>query len=237
MNTISSHIFCLLDRFNTWVWRRGFDKSQPHGLVLMYHHVTDEDIEVDPCCKCKVAEFREQLIRLKADGYTFVTMDAVSASLKEFPNYKFATVSFDDVPKDVLQNAVPILRNLQIPYTLFVTSKYARSTGYISENQLKDLSKDPLCTIGAHTMTHPMLRKSKNSYDEMNQSKEYLESLIGKEVKYLAYPYGKYSSISFRVRQQAKQIGFKCAFGTIEAPITNLSANSMFYLPRMVFEL
>ena len=99
---------------------------------------------------------------------------------------------------------------------------------------MKELAKDPLCTIGAHTMTHPMLRKVNNAKEEIEQSKFLLESIIGRKVEFMAYPYGKHSSISVRIRQYAKKAGFKAAFGTIPGKINRLSSVYLFYLPRVV---
>jgi len=236
MNSISAHIFSFFDRLNTWFWSVRFRKDRPHGLVLMFHHVTDEYVDIDSSCKCTIDEFRKSILRLKEEGYTFVSMDDVAGFLSEFPTYKFATVTFDDVPENVLQNAVPILREHQIPYTLFIAGEFAKKEGFISESQLKELSEDPLCTIGAHTMTHPMLRKVRNSFQEMRESKKYLENLLNKSVDYLAYPFGKHSSISRKVRREAKKAGFKCAFGTIEAPINALTSQYKYYLPRTIIK-
>ena len=225
----------LLDIFDKWFWNLSlFYDVKKHGLVLMYHHVTDELIDIDPSCICGIHEFKHGLLRLKEEEYRFVDIKSVESFLKVQPDFKYVTVTFDDVPDNVITNAIPILRELNIPYTLFITKEFTHKKGYISEEQLKDISKDPLCTIGAHTVSHPRLKTVKNSYEELRESKRYLETLLNKDVDYLAYPYGKHSSISYRIRCEAKKAGFKCAFGTIEAKLSKLTALYKYYLPRVI---
>ena len=50
----------------------------------------------------------------------------------------------------------------------------------------------------------------------------------------MAYPYGRQSSVSRKIIGQAKKAGYKCAFGTIQAPISRMSSKNIFYLPRVV---
>lgn len=58
--------------------------------------------------------------------------------------------------------------------------------------------------------------------------------MIGREVKYIAYPYGKRAAVSYESRRLAQKAGYKCAFGTIDAPISDYTSTHTYYLPRMV---
>ena len=132
----------LLDIFDKWFWNISilYDDKK-HGLVLMYHHVTDELIDIDPSCICGIHEFKHGLLRLKEEGYRFVDIKSVESFLKVQPDFKYVTVTFDDVPDNVITNAIPILRELNIPYTLFITKEFTHKKDYISEEQLKYLDK------------------------------------------------------------------------------------------------
>lgn len=57
------------------------------------------------------------------------------------------------------------------------------------------LSKEPLCTIAAHTISHSKLDSLsyEDQYYEIRRSKEELEALIGKEVRHFSYPFGAYN--------------------------------------------
>lgn len=200
----------------------------------MFHHVTDDTNIVEPNCVCSINKFKEVITKLLEDGIEFVDPGTTLKYIKNKHEKPFVLITFDDVPYDALINAVPFLRKHNLPYTFFVSPSFMKKDNYLSEDDVKELAKDSLCTIGAHTMTHPMLRKEKNPKEEMVQSKLLLEKLIGREVEFIAYPYGKHSSISLKIRQYAKEAGFKAAFGTINGRINRFSSKFLFYLPRIV---
>ena len=147
---------------------------------------------------------------------------------------KHAVVTFDDVPHNFITTAYPILKEYNIPFTLFITTSFLTDPEYLSESDIVTLSHDRLCTIGAHTVTHPMLRKSEDPFSEMLQSKQTLEKILGKPVKYLAYPFGRQSSISHKVQRLAQKAGFSLAFSTIQTSINDRSARHPFFLPRVI---
>ena len=209
-------------------------RSDSYGIALMYHYVTDEEVDTIEPCKCKVKIFENTLSNMKEEGYIFVSVDQCLSYIKQKTPIKYALVTFDDVPECVYYNAYPILKRLHIPFILFVTTDYIDKQGYLTTAQLKEMDNDPLCLIGAHTVTHPMLRKVRNSWEEMNNSKEILEKLLGHTIDYMAYPYGLQTAVSIKVMRQAKKIGYKCAFGTIQVPISDFSRLCLYYLPRIV---
>lgn len=225
-------------QFQTELYRRWwnrFNRTSPLLCdVLMFHHVTDDYVDAIPSCRRTRAEFRQTLQRRIDAGVKFISMDEVNELVHNGGKGRFATVTFDDVPDNFLSDAYPILKELRIPFTLFLTTTYLETPGYISKDDLKALLSEPLCTIGAHTLTHPMLRKVKNSYEEISGSKKILERLTGSKIKYFAYPFGRPSSISNRIKRQAKKAGFELAFCTIFAPINQHTSANRFFLPRVI---
>lgn len=222
------------DDLLAWYWNKYTNTSSFVGRIIVYHHITDEPLNDKPSCICSVDVFKQTLEQLKGAGYSFVSLDEMMKIMGSQRKDKFIAVTFDDVPQDVYENAYPILREKQIPFALFVSNKYIGQDGYLTERQIVEFSKDPLCTIGAHTLTHPFLRHVNNSLDELKGSKNSLEGLINKKVDYLAYPYGRHSSVPTHVRKQAKNVGFKCAFSTIPALVNAKSAKCKYFLPRIV---
>jgi len=221
-------------RYRKRLWDKAARKSIINGVALMYHHVTNEFVDINDSCKCTVAEFINTLLQVKAEGRRFVSVSEMLKLIADKSNEKFAVVTFDDVPDNFYTNAYPFLKQERIPFILFVTTSFIDKPGYLSKEQILDLDKDELCTIGGHTLTHPMLRKVNNSFEELSESKKILESLLGHEVDYMAYPYGRQSSVSTKVMKEVKEAGYKCAFGTIQSPISDTSSKNMFYIPRIV---
>ena len=211
-------------------------RSIVHGIILMYHHVISDESMPLSNCVCTVDEFKKSMDEIAKHGYKFVSMDEAIEIIKKGDNTQFASITFDDVPSDFYENAYPVLLSYNIPFTLFLTVDYIYKEGYLNQEQVIELSKNPLCTIGAHTLSHPKLRNCPYAEREIYESKETLESLISKEIGYFAYPYGKSSSISRKIINIAADAGYKCAFGTSDAPIFDIIGKKKYYLPRIVYQ-
>ena len=69
-------------------------------------------------------------------------------------------------------------------------------------------------TIGAHTMTHPLLSvmPQESAFREISESKVALESVLHKPVWAIAYPFGNADSITRDVLQMPQAAGFEAAF-------------------------
>lgn len=86
-------------------------------------------------------------------------------------------------------------------------------TDMLTPEQVVELDKHPLISIGAHTVSHPNLRCAEN--DELNveltESKKIMEEWIGRSVTEMAYPYGANDK---RVRQAVAEAGYRRAYTT-----------------------
>jgi peptidoglycan/xylan/chitin deacetylase (PgdA/CDA1 family) len=78
------------------------------------------------------------------------------------------------------------------------------------------IASDPLCTIGAHTMTHPALARlpTQAAFSEMRQSADRIEAEIGRRPDAIAFPYGYAAAASAREAALAEQAGFAASFTT-----------------------
>lgn len=141
-------------------------------------------------------------------------------------------ITFDDVFEDVYLNAYPLLKEWNIPFTLFVSPNLLDKPGYLTTSELIEMSKDENCTIGAHTMNHFRLRTCVNAQDEIVNSKIYLEQLLKREIIFFAYPYGSVYACSHRNIEQVQQAGFSLAFSTIKGYIPKNARKNVFFLPR-----
>lgn len=81
---------------------------------------------------------------------------------------------------------------------------------------IRDLASDPLVTIGAHSLTHPMLAKhaEPTARREIAESKRVLEAELGREVCHFAYPVGDPGSAGQREFTLARASGFETAVTT-----------------------
>jgi len=87
----------------------------------------------------------------------------------------------------------------------------------INPDELRALAKRELLTIGAHTMTHPILQNETDdeSARQIRESIEALAGLIGRQVDTFAYPNGA-AGLDFGWREQETLAasGIKLAFAT-----------------------
>jgi len=133
------------------------------------------------------------------------------------------SISFDDGYQDNLDIAAPVLSDLKLPFTVFVTSSFVREEkkGFLSPAGLRMLSSMKGVTIGAHGANHLALANCDDEKlkDELLSSKYYLEDVIGKEINTVAYPYG---SANRRVRNAALAAGYQlgaCSHAGINLPM------------------
>lgn len=131
-------------------------------------------------------------------------------------------ITFDDGYLDNLEVAAPILTELGLPFTVFVTSEFIRTgkAGFLSPSALRVLAALPGARIGAHGATHVALTQcdDRTLRNELSSSRQYLEDVLGSEVRTLAYPYG---AADRRVRDAALAAGYRlgaCSLAGINRP-------------------
>jgi peptidoglycan/xylan/chitin deacetylase (PgdA/CDA1 family) len=78
-------------------------------------------------------------------------------------------------------------------------------------DHIKELSKDKIVTIGAHTTNHYNLKKldKESVKKEIIESKNKLEMLTGAKVEHFAFPFGSRNEVSNREFELVKELGFK----------------------------
>ncbi|MDJ0614629.1 MAG: polysaccharide deacetylase family protein [Rhizobiaceae bacterium] len=96
-------------------------------------------------------------------------------------------------------------------------------------------NRDPLCTIGAHTMSHFVLSKLDEDTlkQELEHSKQLLEEKLGQEIVHLAYPYGSEQAASLREFKMARNLGFNTAVTTRHGVVYSECAQHIHALPRV----
>jgi len=80
----------------------------------------------------------------------------------------------------------------------------------LNESQLKELSDNPLCTIGIHTRSHCRLDLLDRNvqYSQISDAKSKLEAIVGKPMEHLSYPYGAHNGITEEI---CRKLGLKSA--------------------------
>lgn len=181
-------------------------------LVLCYHGVTGEQKDRFARQMRTIASRAVDVSALRADPPTAGRQPRIG-------------VTFDDGFLCVLAHALPILRRLHIPVTVFpVTGNLGRVPRWkiapervevtnilMSADQVRSAGRDPVCRFGSHTHRHLNLARALPSTirRELAESKACLEHLLGTIVEDLALPYGDYTP---EVIDHAIDAGYKRIF-------------------------
>jgi peptidoglycan/xylan/chitin deacetylase (PgdA/CDA1 family) len=136
--------------------------------------------------------------------------------------YLIQTLKYcEPVLRDDMLDKIKSVVGIELPNNLMLT---------VSEVQKLSLAG---IEIGAHTVNHPILSKLalRDAETEIIQSKLYLEGLLGKSVRYFAYPNGN-PGIDYQLshRNILRKTGFEAAFSTWWAAATNQM--DKYQLPR-----
>lgn len=96
--------------------------------------------------------------------------------------------------------------------------------------EVRELVVDGLVTIGAHTVTHPVLAglDTVACHREITESKFACEALTGAPVESFAYPYGDFDA---KAREAVKTAGFSFACSVQHGP--TFATSDVFALPRI----
>jgi len=101
--------------------------------------------------------------------------------------------------------------------------------------ELAEFAADPLLTIGAHTVNHPILTKldDKSVRAELENSRAVIEAALGVRPKHLAYPVGDNTAAGPREFKIAADLGFATAVTTRPGVIFPQHGRHLTALPRI----
>jgi len=97
------------------------------------------------------------------------------------------------------------------------------------------IAKDPLVTIGAHTMSHTSLAKcsADEAWWQIASSVEHVEHELGRDCRHFAYPYGDAGSAGPREFEITRSLGIDTAVTTQKGLIAHDVRDHLTGLPRL----
>jgi peptidoglycan/xylan/chitin deacetylase (PgdA/CDA1 family) len=137
------------------------------------------------------------------------------------------------------------LRGLPEDRSRYVVSELAQSIGYdpsglcrslvMTWDELRELARDPLVTIGGHTRGHYALGKLPidEARAEILHSQKRIEAEFGRPCRHMSYPYGCSVSAGRREFELAAEAGMLTAVTTRKGLILQRHARSLTALPRL----
>lgn len=185
------------------------------NLILLFHSICDDSQKNNDLYDMCESDFEKIIIYLhnNFEFETFLNCRNLGGKV---------IITFDDGFKNILTNANPILQKYNIPYHIFVVSDFINLNNetYLNEVDLKKLSTFDNVSIGSHGKTHNKLTK----FDQIDldndliKSKDFIEQIIGKEVKTISFPHGAYNKRVLRsVISNKYDMSASSVFGCVNA--------------------
>jgi len=203
-------------------------------IVLHYHRVTPGPIMgggwVVP------AQFAFHLRQLEKWGFAPAEPGEILAPARE----RAFALTFDDAYADIYRNALPVMarrgvRGIVFPVAGFMGKQSLWDVTWGTPGVHMDAGELTRLAalgweIGSHTMTHPDLTRlsPERLRAELVDSKGLLEDLLGRQVRFIAYPFGRFNE---RVIGAAREAGYEAGFTMRRA--RSLAWTDPMAIPRM----
>jgi peptidoglycan/xylan/chitin deacetylase (PgdA/CDA1 family) len=186
--------------------------------VLAYHKV-DRRFEWG-VTRLYPSQFRLQMEFLHAKGFKGVTLSGAEGGNKP---EKAVVITFDDAYRGLMDYAVGVMERYSFRATVFVVTDYVgkynlwdvnigyRKFLHMDWGDLRAMVKRGF-EIGSHSHTHPDLTKLPGSgiEKELSESKRILEERLGVRIKYISYPFGRYSPAVKKIAEACGYEGGVC---------------------------
>jgi peptidoglycan/xylan/chitin deacetylase (PgdA/CDA1 family) len=211
--------------------------------VVYYHRVADTS--PNPWTISN-RQFARQ-IKWLTQNFDVLSLEQAQQRIRLRENHRPAVcITFDDGYEENCRQALPLLLAQGIPFTYFISSQFIlRGEPFPHDvklgvplapnsiQQVQSLAKVGV-EIGAHTRTHCDLGRNcdlETLRSEILGSRSDVEEVIGRPVRYFAFPYGQYANLSHAAFQIARDAGFSgvcSAYGGY-----NLPGDDPFHLQRL----
>ncbi len=189
--------------------------------ILLYHHITTEEFSGgNEISLISPRDFRLHMTAIKVNFtpislrqyYEYVLDETGEVTIPDNP----IIVTFDDGYLSNYEIAFPILKELEIPATIFVVTDTVGEIGgegkvnysHFTWEQAREMEESGLIEIQSHTANHTELATLpvNQMVVELRKSKYEIEKNLGHECDMIAFPYGSYNEA---VETASQAAGYK----------------------------
>ena len=172
-------------------------------VILQYHHVSSTTA---PITSISTEMFKQHMQHLKDQQFTVIALPLLIEKIRQKQPLedKTAVITFDDGYSNVYDNARPILKQFDWPYTVFINPQFVDG-GYkkhMNWTQLRQIASEK-ATIANHTMNHDYLVRTPDGLSQtqwllkikqdITLAEQRISKEIGQQHKMVAYPYGEFN--------------------------------------------
>ena len=196
--------------------------------IFVYHRFGENKY---PTTNTTISQFKEHINELIKNNYNVVSIEEIIDAFKNKNDLPEKTIglTIDDAFLSIYKKAWPILKEKNLPFTIFVStgSVGVNSKNIMNWSQITEMANSGV-TIGHHTKNHFHLvsRDKETIINEIEEANNDFFKNLGFTPGIFAYPYGEYNN---EIKQITKKY-FKAAFGQQSGVLFN--GIDMFDLPR-----
>jgi hypothetical protein len=193
------------------------------GHIFVYHRFDDTRY---PTTNTSTKELRYEFNYFKKNGYKVVPLIEFVTKIKankKIPD-NWVALTIDDGFKTFYTNGLPIFKEFNYPFTLFIAVEYTEKKykDYVSWKQLKEIVK--YGDVEFHSYGHGHFGSMSNEAikKDMERGLSLMKKHLNYEPNLFVYPYGEYDD---RVEAALEPYNFKAVFnqniGAIEGECSN----------------
>jgi peptidoglycan/xylan/chitin deacetylase (PgdA/CDA1 family) len=171
--------------------------SPPGPRILIYHQVGEGSaLQINVAFE----DFRRQMTWL-VENKEIVDLDTALRRWEEPGASQLVAITFDDGFRSLYTSAYPLMKDMAIPFTLYVTTSiigledWGGRGASLDWDQLKEMMDSGLMSLGAHTHSHPDLRRItvREIKREIQMNDEIVATRLAVIPAHFAYPWGYWS--------------------------------------------
>lgn len=218
-------------------------KREPVLRCIFCHYVFDDQVDA----------FERLILAVKEMGRFVTTSECLDMIEGRRPiDEPCYHLSFDDGFKNIMKNAMPVLKKHGVPSLVFVPSAFVGASyeevsyycksiaGYsnpiemVSWQDLRDLVAEGV-DVGSHTATHARYSDISCNAEKMEAeffgSKEKIELELGIPCQTISWPYGQLKDADKTSLSAVKEFGYRACFGAFRGSIVSGGCDP-FMIPR-----
>lgn len=191
------------------------------ATILMYHSVSERSeyfFSITP------ETFRDQMRHLQQRGHKVVPLsDLVARMARGDAIDGEIAITFDDGYLDNFTHAYPVLKEFNLPATVFLITGIIGATGeggapMLSEQQIRQMQASGLIDFEPHSVGHLKLAQldAASAGAEIGASKQHIETMLGKRCDVFAYPFGDFNDETVGLVEKQ---GYRGAVTVIEGSV------------------
>ncbi|TVQ83829.1 MAG: hypothetical protein EA357_05240 [Micavibrio sp.] len=205
------------------------DRSK--AVFFVYYQIGEDQY---PGANIQLERFREHIQEMRSNGYNVLPLPQIVAALKngtKLPHHTIG-ITLEGAYRSTVENAVPLLLEAGLPFTLFITpERVDRAGGFYADWQdIRRLMRNDQVTIGAMPYTFRNLTRldEDETRRQISRARARFREETGSVPELFAFPYGEYTA---GVQDILAEYGFTAAFAQ-HSGVAAQGASDLMALPR-----